>query len=147
MDVFKLAFETTVVGLLTVGWLTVVTCLLFPNFRLDSLVQALPELLQRNLTAVGIGALILAYCLGSAVLPISSQLVNDEHWPINESAIRCQVFTRQQLYFQNLGWNAIPQASLPAGARPLLWPDFSPIHAPSWPPFSPPKKLAFSDRW
>jgi hypothetical protein len=146
MDVFKLAFETTVVGLLTVGWLTVVTCLLFPNFRLDSLVQALPELLQRNLTAVGIGALILAYCLGSAVLPISSQLVNDEHWPINESAIRCQVFTRQQLYFQNLGWNAIPQDKPPGRDKPFTLDDLQPYHCSYWAPIFTPEKIGFLER-
>jgi hypothetical protein len=43
MDVFKLAFETTVVGLLTLGWLGVATYLLFPDFRLDSVVQMLPD--------------------------------------------------------------------------------------------------------
>jgi hypothetical protein len=33
----------------------------------------------------------LAYFVGSAVVPISSQLVNDEHWPLPEDSIRCQV--------------------------------------------------------
>jgi hypothetical protein len=97
MDVFKLAFETTVVGLLTLSWLSVAACLLFPDVRLASVVLMLPDLAQKNLTTVGVGVLILAYCLGSAILPISNQLVNDEHWPLNESAIRCQVFTKYEV--------------------------------------------------
>lgn len=41
------------------------------------------------------GVLTLAYCLGSAILPIADQFVNDEHWPLNEDAIRCMVFIGQ----------------------------------------------------
>jgi hypothetical protein len=91
MDVFKLAFETTIVGLLTIGWLAVAAYLLFPDFQLDSIAENLPDFLRSNLTALGVGVLLLAYCLGSAALPIAKQLVNDEHWPLNENAIRCQV--------------------------------------------------------
>jgi ABC-type transport system involved in cytochrome c biogenesis permease subunit len=76
MDVFKLAFETTVVDLLTIGWLGIATHLLFPDFQLDSVVQMLPDFVQKNLAAAGVCALILAYCLGSAILPIANQLVN-----------------------------------------------------------------------
>src|SRR5262252_5941752 len=107
MDVFKLAFETIVVGLLTVPWLAVATCLLFPEFRVDAAVQKLPDFLQKNLTAVGVGGLVVAYCLGSAILPISNQLVNDEHWPLNESAIRCQVFVREELNLEAIGGTAL----------------------------------------
>lgn len=146
MDVFKLAFETTVVGLLTLGWLAVVTYLLFPDFRLDSLVKLLPDALQNNLTAMGIGALILTYCLGSAILPISSQLVNDEHWPINESAIRCQVFTGQQSDFLDVGLNAIPQDK-PAGLnRALTLDDLNPRHCSYWAPIFTPEKVGFLER-
>src|SRR5215467_2452200 len=100
MDVFKLAFETTVVGLLTIGWLSVAAYLLFPDFPLDSVFKNFlhsDKDSEKTLAASGVGALLLAYCLGSAILPISNQLVNDEHWPLNESAIRCQVFTQQEL--------------------------------------------------
>lgn len=107
MDVFKLAFETIVVGLLTIAWLVVATCLLFPDFRVDTIVQKLPDFLQKNLTAVGVGGLVVAYCLGSAILPISNQLVNDEHWPLNESAIRCQVFVREELNLEAIGGTAL----------------------------------------
>lgn len=102
MDVFKLAFETTVVGLLTIGWLAVAAYFLFPDFRLDSIVGKPAEVLQKYPAAVGVVVLTLAYCLGSAVLPIAKQLVNDEHWPLNEKAIRCQVFTRQEQVFESI---------------------------------------------
>jgi len=95
MDVFKLAFETTVVGLLTICWLGVATYLLFPDFTFDAAAKNLPDLLQKNPAALGIGALTLAYCLGSAVIPVADQLLNDEHWPLNEGAIRCKVFKKE----------------------------------------------------
>jgi hypothetical protein len=38
-----------------------------------------------------VGILSLAYFIGSAIVPISSQLLDDEHWPLPEDAIRCQV--------------------------------------------------------
>lgn len=68
MDVFKLAFETTIVGLLTIGWQAVAAYLLFPDFQLASIAENLPDFLRSNLTALGVGALLLA-----------KQLVNDEH--------------------------------------------------------------------
>src|SRR3981189_1305617 len=43
MDVFKLAFETTVVGLLAFLWLGVATYLLFPDFLTDLLFRRVPE--------------------------------------------------------------------------------------------------------
>jgi hypothetical protein len=87
MDVFKLAFETTIVGLLAFLWLGTAIDLLCPSF----FTQKLPPFVRDNPTLMGVGALSLAYCLGSAISPISGQLVNDEHWPLNLDAIRCWV--------------------------------------------------------
>jgi hypothetical protein len=92
MDVFKLAFETTIVGLLAFLWLGLATDLLFPNFFMR-VFGTVPDKYQ---TPLGVGALLLAYCLGSAILPISSQLLNDEHWPLSEDAIRCMVFVEHE---------------------------------------------------
>lgn len=96
MDVFKLAFETTVVGLLTLVWLGVVTYLLFPDFLFDLVrgIVSQADPAKNNQAVMGVGVLTIAYCLGSAILPVVNQLVNDEHWPLNENAIRCQVFTK-----------------------------------------------------
>jgi hypothetical protein len=145
MDVFKLAFETTVVGLLTIGWLAVAAYLLFAGSQPDSVLQKLFDvqkvsdfvqrladfLGEKNLTAVGISTLILAYCLGSAVLPISNQLVNDEHWPLNESAIRCQVFTKEELEL-----NSVLETGLPplTGERVFSRDDLHPRHCSYWAP-------------
>ena len=142
MDVFKLAFETTVVGLLTIGWLAVAAQLLFPDFRLESVldVEKLPDLVQKNLTAAGVGALILAYCLGSAVLPIANQLVNDEHWPLNESAIRCQVFTKQEVNLESLQKSAVPKDI------PFSFAELSPRHCSYWAPVFTEDKIGVQKR-
>lgn len=140
MDVFKLAFETTVVGLLTIGWLSVATHLLFPDFRFESVVQKLPDFVQRNLTAAGVGALILAYCLGSAILPIANQLVNDEHWPLNESAIRCQVFTKQELNLESIRETALPKD------KAFLFTELRPRHCSYWAPVFTEEKIGIRMR-
>jgi hypothetical protein len=128
MDVFKLAFETTIVGLLTFVWLGVATYLLFPDFKLDSIKERLPALVKDNPTAIGIGALILAYCLGSAILPIANQLVNDEHWPLNESGIRCQVFTEQGHWLKNVGVDELPKG------KDFSLAELEPGHCSYWAP-------------
>jgi len=87
MDVFKLAFETMIVGILTFIWLGIAMDLLFPDL-INRIVSSVP---QQNQTLLAVGVLSLAYFIGSAIVPISSQLLNDEHWPLPEDAIRCQV--------------------------------------------------------
>jgi hypothetical protein len=87
MDVFKLAFETTMVGVLAFLWLGIAVDLVYPPF----FTRIIPGLLGKNDTLLGVAVLSLAYCIGSAIIPISSQLVNDEHWPVPEDAIRCLV--------------------------------------------------------
>src|SRR5258706_12720061 len=94
MDVFKLAFETIVVGLLAFVWLGVATYLLSPDFLTDLLSRRLPVFAKDNSTLLSVALLTLAYCLGSAILPIANQLVNTEHWPLPESALPFQVFMR-----------------------------------------------------
>lgn len=143
MDVFKLAFETTVVGLLTMGWLCIATHLLFPDFQLDFVLQKLPDFAQKNLTAVGVCALILAYCLGSATLPISNQLVNDEHWPLNESAIRCQVFTKQELNLRSIRETTL--SALPID-KAFSFSELTPRHCSYWAPIFTEEKIGIQTR-
>jgi hypothetical protein len=111
MDVFKLAFETIIVGLLTSLWLGATIHLLYPKF----LPSVFATLQKQNPTLVGVGALSLAYCLGSAVLPVSNQLVNDEHWPLNQDGIRCQVFVKQDEQFVKLYHTGVPEHYVPLG--------------------------------
>ena len=87
MEVFKLAFETTMVGVLAFLWLGIAVDLLYPPF----FARIVPGALGKNDTLLGVAVLSVAYCIGSAIIPISSQLVNDEHWPVPEDAIRCLV--------------------------------------------------------
>ncbi len=103
MDVFKLAFETMIVGLLAFLWLGVAIDLVLPTFFARIVPAA--AVIEKNQTLISIGVLSLAYCVGSAILPISSQLVNDEHWPLSEDAIRCTVFIQQDERLQ-AGGNA-----------------------------------------
>jgi hypothetical protein len=116
---------------LTIGWLAVAAHLLFPDLDLASVVESLPDLLRSNLAALGVGALLLAYCLGSAILPVAKQLVNDEHWPLNENAIRCQVFTKQQENLK-LVFDAAPPV-LPK-VKAFAPGDLEPRHCSYWAP-------------
>jgi hypothetical protein len=110
MDVFKLAFETTLVGLLAFLWLGVATYLLFPRHLADFISWMVPASAKDEYqTLMGVGALTLAYCLGSTILPISNQLVNDEHSPLPENAIRCKVFITQQEQLETIGYTALPK--------------------------------------
>jgi hypothetical protein len=109
MDVFKLAFETIVVGLLAFLWLGVATYLLSSDFLTDLLSRRLPAFARDNQTFLSVGVLTVAYCLGSAILPIATQLLNDEHWPFPENAIRCQVFTQQQILLNAIDYTALPK--------------------------------------
>jgi hypothetical protein len=99
MDVFKLAFETTVVGVLAFLWLGIAIDLVYPPF----FAQIVPGALGKNDALLGAGILSLAYCIGSAIVPISSQLVNDEHWPVPEDAIRCLVLEDQNYRLGGIG--------------------------------------------
>jgi len=126
MDVFKLAFETIVVGLLAFVWLGVATYLFSPDFLIDLLSRRIPAYAKDNQTLLGVAVLTLAYCLGSAILPIATQLLNDEHWPLPENAIRCQVFTQQQVLLQGIHYTAVP-GHLPED-------DFNPRHCSHWAP-------------
>lgn len=126
MDVFKLAFETTIVGLLAFLWLGVAAYLLFPAVLKDFVVRVVPDFAAKNQTVTGVALLTFTYCLGSAILPISNQLVNDEHWPLPEYAIRCQVFTKQALQL-----NQVKALELPAN-NPLD--DLEPHHCSYWAP-------------
>jgi len=93
MDVFKLAFETTIVGLLAFLWLGMAVDLVYPRFFAEIVPDARGD--GKNDTLLGLGILSLAYCIGSAIVPISGQLLNDEHWPVPEDAIRCLVLEEQ----------------------------------------------------
>jgi hypothetical protein len=143
MDVFKLFFETTVVGVLTFGWLGIASYLLFPglfDFIRVNLSAFLDKNLDNNSTAVGVGALILTYCLGSAVLPIASQLVNDEHWPLNENAIRCQVFTKQELNLESVLETAFPKD------KHFSLTDLTPRHCSYWAPIFTEEDIGIRER-
>src|SRR5260370_35253066 len=93
MDVFKLAFETITVGLLAFLWLGMAVDFVYASLFAEIVPDARGN--GKNDTLLGLGILSLAYCIGSAVVPISGQLVNDEHWPVPEDSIRCLVLEEQ----------------------------------------------------
>jgi|GEM_PF-6481330 len=127
MDVFKLAFETTVAGLLAFLWLGLAVYLVFPAFVHDCVIKKGPGFVAQNQTLAGIAILTFTYCLGSAILPISQQLVNDEHWPLPENAIRCQVFTRQELQLREVHDLALPDHNGLAALEPRHCSYWAPI--------------------
>jgi hypothetical protein len=134
MDIFKLAFETTVVGLLAFLWIALATYLLFPAFVRTLVQERLPA--YANQTLLSVAALTAAYCLGSAILPIANQLVNDDHWPLTENAIRCQVFTRQEQLLENTYYSALPKD------KNLSLEKLRPIHCSYWAPVFAPARTA-----
>ncbi len=126
MDIFKLAFETTVVGLLAFLWIGLATYLLFPAYVTALVKEKIPA--YSNQTLLGVIAFTAAYVLGSAILPVANQLVNDEHWPLTENAIRCQVFTRQEQLLENIHYSALPKD------RGLSLQNLQTIHCSYWAP-------------
>src|SRR5690348_13754619 len=127
MDVFKLAFETTIAGLLAFLWLGLAVYLVFPAFVHDFVIKKGPDFVAKNQTLAGIAILTFTYCLGSAILPISQQLVNDEHWPLTENAIRCQVFSRQELLLLQVHDLALPDHNSLAALIPRHCSYWAPI--------------------
>ena len=131
MDVFKLAFETTIVGVLAFVWLGIATDLLFP----DLITKLVSTFLQQNQTLLGVGVLSLAYFIGSAIVPISSQLLNDEHWPLPEDAIRCQVSRDQAERLDKIADTGVPEHHVGLATRNVCecsyWDRFLAVETPS----------------
>ncbi len=118
MDVFKLAFETIIVGLLAFLWVGAALYLLFPDHLANLTYSKVSAFAKDNPTLLSVAALTVAYCLGSAILPISNQLVNDEHWPYPEYWIRCRSVIQEQRSLEQIGYAALPS--------PLTPPDWQP---------------------
>lgn len=110
MDVFKLAFETMIVGILSFAWLAIAVDLIFPDF----FVKVIQPVWDKNQTSISAAVLSIAYCLGSAIMPISGQLVNDEHWPLPEFAIRCEVMKEENILLNDIRKNT--ELLLPSGS-------------------------------
>lgn len=104
MDAFKLAFETTIVGIAAFLWLGIAIDLIAPTF----LARMKTSLNGTNEKLVGVVLLAAAYGLGSAILPISAQLVNDEHWPLPEDAIRCRVAVEEERQLNLVKYTSLP---------------------------------------
>src|SRR5260370_13260714 len=109
MDVFKLAVETTSVGILAFLWVGAAIYFLFPDFLANLTYSKVSAFAKDNQSLLGVGGLTLAYCLGSAILPISSQLVNDEHWPFPEYKIRCQSLIAERESLEQIRYTALPR--------------------------------------
>ena len=82
MDAFKFAFETTIVGLLTLPWLACAILLLLPMKELPKTSSSSPLSKLLEPTALGIAVVTLAYFMGSAVSPLANQLLDDQDIPI-----------------------------------------------------------------
>ena len=104
MDAFKLAFETTIVGISAFLWLGIAIDLISPSF----LARVKSTLEGTNESLIGAVLLATAYALGSAILPISAQLVNDEHWPLPEDAIRCRVAVEEESRLNLVKYTSLP---------------------------------------
>src|SRR5260370_28093313 len=126
MDIFKLAFETTVVGLLAFLWIGLATYLLFPAYVTALVKEKIPA--YSNQTLLGVIAFTAAYVVGCATRPAADQVVDGEHWPLQENASRCQVFTRQEQLLENIHYSALPKD------RGLSLQNLQTIHCSYWAP-------------
>jgi hypothetical protein len=118
MEALKFAFETTIVGLLALPWLA----LTLTFFLSRSQIQITKPKQEDNLlsklfepTGLSIAVLTLAYFMGSAILPISTQLLDDQDMPIRK--IR---EIRADLDDAHIGWFGA-ESSLNAGNTPLSY--------------------------
>ena len=112
MEAFKFAFETVIVGILTLPSLFIMLDLIFPvlfNGKSEA-PNRLAGLVSKELGATIASAFLLsmAYFLGSAISPLASEFLNDEHWAGSflwtESDIRARVYCLEA----NLAIGTIP---------------------------------------
>jgi hypothetical protein len=79
MDVFKLAFETVIIGLFALPWLWVMIDLVNPDLFNYSAMSRLAAIIPDNLrpTIVGLALFSVTYLLGSILTPVASEFLND----------------------------------------------------------------------
>jgi len=79
MEVFKLAFETLIIGLFALPWLWVMIDLvnpkLFNSLFAKRLIASIPTELRP--TVIGVALFSIVYLLGSMITPVATQFLND----------------------------------------------------------------------
>jgi hypothetical protein len=84
MDALKFAFETTIVGLLALPWLASMLTFFLSRSQITKLPEDKLLSMLFEPTALSIVVVTLAYFMGSAVLPVSTQLLDDQDMPIRK---------------------------------------------------------------
>lgn len=108
MDAIKFAFETTIVGLLALPWLALLLMIFLPKSRVtrvqhDTLFSRLFEP-----AVLSIVIFTVAYFMGSAVLPVSTQLLDDPDMPIRKiREIRADLNDAHFSWFLNSSLNRL----------------------------------------
>ena len=107
MDVFKLAFETTIVGLLALPWLALLLRIFVPELDLSNAKGGMSlSFVSEKLEATTLTILVVAavYFLGSAISPLSTQLLDDQDIPFFKiRAIRASAYQRYSDDLSKLG--------------------------------------------
>lgn len=80
MDAFKFAFETTIVGLLSLPWLALLIAMFYQPLQLFNRIQRGSTVLES--ATFGVLTLAIAYSMGSAISPLAAQLLDDQDLPI-----------------------------------------------------------------
>src|SRR5947209_5898693 len=103
MEAFKFAFETVIIGLLALPWLAVLIDLARPGLLTNHSERGIGKFLsyvpkEGRTPIISVVAFAAAYLLGSAILPVSGEFLNDEDWigrvlP-TESDLRTRVFQK-----------------------------------------------------
>ena len=107
MDAFKFAFETTIVGLLTLPWLAMLVLLFLPGAGQSMKTSSAPFAKLLEPAALGVTIVTLAYFMGSAVTPVATQLLDDPDMPMLKI---------RQIRASALGWWLTDSSSLIPGS-------------------------------
>jgi hypothetical protein len=92
MDAVKFAFETTLVGLLALPWLALLLNFFLTRSQIRHLAETHVLSTLRDPTVMSIVIITAAYFMGSAILPIATQLLDDQDMPIRKiSEIRADI--------------------------------------------------------
>jgi hypothetical protein len=122
MDVFKLAFETVIIGLFVLPWLWVMIDLtkpdLFTSSTISPLIASIPAEVRPH--AMGLTLFPLAYLLGLVITPVASEFLNDPDMlggvlP-NEEKIQAVIYARVEP-------PPIPGLDMPAKLEPANFRD------------------------
>ncbi len=108
MDVFKFAFETSIVGLLALPWLLILVDLIAPGSLTNghengtALWASVPDSIRPTVASVLLFAVI--YLVGSAVSPLAKDTLDDDDLSLFHKKLPTESGIRKEVYCQHHAW-------------------------------------------